>query len=989
MAGGATAMEDSVERRRASASAATLHEATSLVTAEVGASGRVDAPADEPFLPLQHRLDALREIVHSVAETAACDPDNAPPASLERSAETLLGDLQEMLRDAERQFVEARDRSDALANAQADAIIRSVEIIDELEETKQQLSEARRMAEESARDTQSLADMIFARTSDAILVLKNRECIACNDKVAKLLGMPRDKVIGSFPSLFAPVETIVTEITPATATANDKPGVMGLGECPATQRRRKPHDPYDAALRHGLWSFESYRAGPKGDDAWFEVTLTSFPMRGETHVLAVVRDITSRKRFEQELQRNRDFLHNVINAVRDQLIVQGQNQRLLLVNNAFCDAHQVQRNEAMRRTAADFAPPHEADLLRQSLDRIFDDGLPQDAEEQALDERGLPQLMAVKRSLFRDPVTGDAFVVSTSRDITDERRNEERLRLLATVFNNAQEGVAILDDQGFVVEANPVFLEIAGGSDENLLVRRLDHVLDWSFADFPEVIEAVSAGQPWAGRVSLMRKSEQRSYWVSFSPATDRTGQATSHIIVMFSDVTDIVKSQKRLRRRAMFDNVTGLPNRRYFRERLKAMIQDPQHQDPGFAILFLDLDDFKHVNDSQGHAAGDQLLRQVARRLRKCTGPGGFVARFGGDEFAILLPNADAAHRHVSEIADTIHGEIRKAIHLDHNEAYVSVSIGATHYPSHSQDVDTLLRNADVAMYAAKDAGKNQLRLFSAEMRTSVEVRHQLHGELRRALRGDELKLAYQPKVWAASGKLAGCEALARWQKPCGTNVSPGEFVPVAEKTGLIIALGNRVLRNACQQAKHWRELGLEVPHVAVNISPNQMREPRFIERVERILEETGVDPHWLELEITENAVMDNVDQAVKIIDRLGGMGISLAIDDFGTGHSSLSYLKSFNIDTLKIDASFVRDLPDDETAVAIVRSIISLGKGCGLTVVAEGVETDDQLNLLLEVGCDVIQGYYFSRPLWAEQFQDWAARRAESTADSLVATS
>ncbi|MEZ6106698.1 MAG: EAL domain-containing protein [Pirellulaceae bacterium] len=457
------------------------------------------------------------------------------------------------------------------------------------------------------------------------------------------------------------------------------------------------------------------------------------------------------------------------------------------------------------------------------------------------------------------------------------------------------------------------------------------------------------------------------------SPSSETELQST-RVIALVSDITELEVTQSKLRKQALYDGLTGLANRRLFREHLQLLVSECP--DLPFAVCFLDLDDFKHVNDSAGHNAGDLLLQGVARRIEEVLGSHAFVARFGGDEFAVTLPGGGSDSTAIQDKIDELLIAFREPFNILGTEAVVGLSIGVTHYPLDGSDADTLMCNADIAMYAAKSAGKNQTRTFVPEMQVKANTRHQVQARLRRAIDMGELCVWFQPKVDAATRRPVGCEALVRWITPDGKMVSPAEFIPVAEQTGLIGPLGITVFRLAAQQAKQWADLGHE-PAIAVNVSPAQLRHPRFIEQLTDLLEETGTQASWFELEITENAMMSDVAHATAIIDQLAELGFRVAIDDFGTGYSSLSYLTTFNIHTLKIDLSFVREMTHDAQSNAVVRSIISLGNGLGLKLVAEGVETEAQAKLLTEAGCTLLQGYLFGKPMPAEDYWSWYLER------------
>ncbi len=862
--------------------------------------------------------------------------------------DTAVSELRLAAADAERVLLESLAQSRSLAEAQAHALARSAESIEELERTRLELHHARREAEQAAQLTASLANAIFERNRDAILVLKDDRCVSCNGHALRLMAVDASSLIGQWPHW-----------------------LLGKAEEP---------DPLGAAYRLatslGVARQEAIRHRATGEPFWCELSANTFEMNGDTHVLLLVRDISARKAMESEIRRSREFLNKVINAVPDQLYVKSEDDQLLLVNEALCETLRVAPKQLLGRSAGEVLPRQIARVWRDAEEMVLRDEAPRHDNEQWTDAIGRQRTFSVKRSLFHGDATDERFLVATSRDITDDRAKEARLRLLASVFDNAQEGVAILSAEGLVLEANPAFLKIAGQPASTIIGRGLNAAFKLSVEPIDQALPQVLRGAHWAGKILLPgAPTRRRSFRVSLSPVMNLDQPPC--VVALFSDVTEIDQTQQRLRQQALHDNVTGLPNRRYFRDRIREFITQAASRGTPFAVFFLDLDDFKHVNDSLGHKSGDVLLTYVAKRLLNCAGPDAFVARFGGDEFAVLTPHVDADRTSIIDLADRITRELRRPFRLNETESYIGVSIGVTIYPDDATDADSLLRNADVAMYAAKEMGKNQLRLFSGDMRISVETRHLIHNQLRQALQDDEITLVYQPQVWAANQQLAGCEALARWRNKLGDSVAPNAFVPIAEQTGLIIPLGDLVLKAVCRQAVAWRGLPGRPPRIAANLAPQQIRHPKFLAKFEELLQETGALPEEIELEITENAVMEDVKHAGQIMAYLADLGVSVAIDDFGTGHSSLSFLKSFRIHTLKIDRSFVRDVPHDETAAAIVHSIISLGRGRGMTVVAEGVETQEQSQFLMDLGCHVLQGYLVGRPAPKDAFETWCGQR------------
>ncbi|MBF0461230.1 MAG: EAL domain-containing protein [Magnetococcales bacterium] len=439
-------------------------------------------------------------------------------------------------------------------------------------------------------------------------------------------------------------------------------------------------------------------------------------------------------------------------------------------------------------------------------------------------------------------------------------------------------------------------------------------------------------------------------------------------------------RNEERLKHIAGHDVLTGLPNRALFQMRLNEHLAMANRSGGEVVLMFLDLDRFKHVNDTMGHKAGDELLKEATRRILSCVRQYDLVARLGGDEFTIILPQLTQIH-YVKFIARRILEELAKPFHLGAGEANISGSIGITVFPRDARDMESLLKQADTAMYFAKNAGRNAFCFFTEEMQTAAMDRLQKEEELRMALDGQEFVLHYQPKLDLATNQISSMEALVRWQKPNGDKielVAPDGFIRLAEETGLIVPLGAWVLHAACQQNKLWQEQGLPPVRVAVNLSASQFSNPEtLIEAVTQVLHKTQLDPGFLELEITESMVMENEAKAIHTMKVFQGMRIKMSVDDFGTGHSSLGSLKKFPIHTLKIDRTFVRDLASENSdEAAIVHAIISMAKSLHLRVVAEGVETEEQLAFLRQQGCDEIQGYYFSRPLPADDFAEFLQR-------------
>jgi len=438
-------------------------------------------------------------------------------------------------------------------------------------------------------------------------------------------------------------------------------------------------------------------------------------------------------------------------------------------------------------------------------------------------------------------------------------------------------------------------------------------------------------------------------------------------------------QAEERIRHLANYDELTGLYNRSMFSHRLGHALAQARRTDKPLAILFLDLDRFKNINDTLGHAAGDSVLREVAKRLGECLRESDTVGRLGGDEFVVLL-EAMLQPMHSAAVAQKLLAAVARPFTFEGQEFHLTASIGISTYPADSKETESLLRNADIAMYRAKEQGKNNYQFYSAQMNVHTLERLALESSLRHALERNEFVLYYQPKIDIGSRRITGMEALLRWQHPSKGLVPPMQFIPLAEETGLIVAIGEWVLRTACTQNKSWRAQGLPPLRVAVNLSARQFSHENLLQDVEKVLNETGLDPAALELEITESMVMRSPERTTILLNKLKTTGISISIDDFGTGYSSLSYLKRFPIDSVKIDRSFIKELPQDGEDAAITQAIIAMAHGLGLKVIAEGVETGEQVGFLRAHGCDEVQGYYFSKPVPAQEFARWVLNAAGS---------
>ncbi|MBI3978687.1 MAG: EAL domain-containing protein [Chloroflexi bacterium] len=541
----------------------------------------------------------------------------------------------------------------------------------------------------------------------------------------------------------------------------------------------------------------------------------------------------------------------------------------------------------------------------------------------------------------------------------------ERLRLQAVSIASAANAIFITDRRGRIEWVNAAFTQLSGYSAAEA-VGQTPRLLKSGAHDplfYADIWQTILAGEIWRGEVVERRKNGSL-YTVrqTITPLRDAHG-AVSHFVAIHEDITAQKQAEERIRHLAHYDALTDLPNRVLFRDRLHQAIAQARRFERLVGVAFVDLDRFKTINDTLGHDVGDLLLKAVARRLTGCLRAGDTVARLAGDEFTLILPGLAEA-RDAGAVAQRILDSLAQPFRLGGYEAYTGASIGIALYPLDATDPDRLVTNADATMYRAKEQGGNCYQFFTAEISARAIERLALESSLRHAVERNELVLHYQPQVDATTGQIVGMEALLRWQHPRLGPVLPAQFIPIAEETGLIVPIGEWVLRTACRQNRAWQEAGFPPLRVAVNLSTRQFKRD-VVGTVARVLEETGLDPGYLELEITESVIVQEAEAVGGALHALKAMGVRLSIDDFGTRYSSLAYLKRFPIDTLKIDRSFVRDITTDRDDAAIATAIIALAQRLELKVVAEGVEEPEQVRFLRAHGCTEIQGYLCSRPL------------------------
>jgi len=610
--------------------------------------------------------------------------------------------------------------------------------------------------------------------------------------------------------------------------------------------------------------------------------------------------------------------------------------------------------------------PDDRATFQQAIDRAISQGTSFGLDYRIRRTDGSERTIHCQVEPISDSYGETIRLSGTIQNITERKQMEETLRQSATVFENTTEGVMITDARGRVVSVNRAFTEITGYGQDDVIGKSTSILKSGRHdkAFYRIMWGRIRETGSWQGEIWNRRKNGNvYPEWLNISVVKDNEGNTTNYVGV-FSDISDMKASEQKLDHLAHHDPLTGLPNRLLLNARMEQSMARAHRSNDMLAVLFLDLDHFKNVNDTLGHPVGDQLLQEVAHRLTACVRKEDTVTRLGGDEFTIVLEELHDS-RFAGKVALKIIDELAKIFLLKGHEVFVTCSIGISIFPNDGNDITTLLKNADSALYRAKDEGRNNYQYYTEELTTRAMERMVMETNLRHALERNELVVYYQPQVDLYSGRVIGMEALLRWRHPEIGLIPPDAFIPLAEETGLIIPIGEWVLRTACARLKSWIDDGLPELRVAVNLSSRQFNQKNLPETIADILRDTGLKPQCLELELTERIVMQDADNSVEMLDSLKKLGIQFSIDDFGTGYSSLSYLKRFPIDRIKIDKSFVDHITTDSEDASISQAIISMSHGMNLKTVAEGVETLEQQEFLRSHQCDEIQGFYFSRPL------------------------
>lgn len=808
----------------------------------------------------------------------------------------------------------------------------------------------RKRIESELREEQDRFRTLFESSPDPVWIIENNTFVECNETAVRILGYSnKSDFLYVHPSKLSP------EFQP-----DGEPSFAKAERLLMLARER------------GINRFEWVHTRANGENFPAEVTLCPIVLQGREAIYCTWRDISERKRAEEALHSSQELLKAVIDSAGMVIYAFDIEGRLVLCNRQFEAAVGGRRDQMLGKRREEFLPAATAAQHEANDQAVIADGKLLEFEEENVEPDGVHVYFTVKCPVMENGTL--RAIVGVSADITAKKRNEEKLRLAATIIATTAEGVVITDAGGTILSVNRAFTEITGYAEEDVLgrnpriLRSERHEPDFYQALWKSLKEAgIWQGEIWNRR----RNGEAFPEWQTITAIRDDAGH-TTHYVSVFSDISSLKQSQGELERLAHFDPLTELPNRMLFQDRLNHAIDRAQRYGHMIAVLLLDLDGFKTVNDSLGHPVGDRLLQEVAGRLKSCIRVEDTVARLGGDEFALILANMREGSDAV-EVVRKILSTIQIPVELYGHGARVTASIGIAVYPADGEGVTDLVRNADAAMYSAKEAGRNGYRFYQSSMTLRAQERLSQERALRRGIENGEFEVWFQPQLGLRDGRITGAEALVRWRDPERGLIAPDQFIPLAERTGLIVDIGAQVLQRVCGHARQWLDAGLDFGRLAINVAAPQIERHDFAGLLATALAQTGVPPHRIEIEITESLLMENPAHARETLLAIQALGVTTAIDDFGTGYSSLASLKQLPIDNLKIDRTFIKDLPRDPNDIAITRAVVSMAHSLGFTVIAEGIETEDQERFLKEEGCDEGQGYLYSRPLPAREFEAW----------------
>ncbi|QCU89957.1 EAL domain-containing protein [Thiomicrorhabdus sediminis] len=738
------------------------------------------------------------------------------------------------------------------------------------------------------------------------------------------------------------------------------------------QSGETPQETYDemwqTLMRGDVWKGELINQRKNGDK--FIEYATISPVRDKNgeifSFIGIKQDITELKQLEKQRTEAERAVNSFFNQRMSLNMIATMDGRIQRVNPAWERVLGYSVDEMEGKPFINFVHPDDRENTATEHQNVILGESTYEFENRYRDKEGNYHTFIWTSTISKE----DNIIYAVANDITERKKVEDKLRDIAEVFHSSGEGVMLTDENCLIKDVNNAFINITGYSKEEVIGKN-PKILSSGHHDrafYQSMWEVLKKSGHWSGEIWNRRcNGEVYPELLTISSVLDELGSLKGFVGV-FSDITNIKESERKIRFLAHHDPLTELPNRLLLDARLGHSINHASRNKRKLAVMFIDVDRFKYINDSMGHSVGDELLRELASRLIGLVRSEDTVSRIGGDEFVIILEDVSGAESLVN-ITNKIMSEISSPFELSGNEIRITASVGIAFYPDDGADSSQLMKNADAAMYRAKDAGRNMYQFYTEDL-TNIAFEHMfIENALRGAIEREELRLFFQPQIDLHNNEYVGMEVLLRWFHPDQGLISPARFIPIAEQTGIIRQIGYWVLFNACKQGREWLDRGIDFGRISVNVAGPQLQHHDCVARLIDVLEQTRFPAELLEIEVTEGFVMRNAEEAIEKLNVFRKMGIKIAIDDFGTGYSSLSYLKRLPIDKLKIDQSFVRDILEDENDLAIVQSVIALGKAMQMNVIAEGVESEEQAELLNSKGCDQAQGYLYGHPVPPEK--------------------
>ncbi|HNM64328.1 MAG TPA: PAS domain S-box protein [Accumulibacter sp.] len=825
---------------------------------------------------------------------------------------------------------------------------------------------ARRAAEEALVASLWEQQFIFDNAMIGISYQRERTILRCNRRLEEIFGYPAGGLSGRSTRVLFP-----------SGEAWDDAARQIVERCTEGQEGT-----FDGELMHCrldgtlIWVHLVGRAiGQKeGGDVWIWTYQDVTAHRAAQQALRDSHPELERRVAERtlELEQQLHFMRQLIEAIPGPVFYKDRQGRYLGCNQAFLKLIGRSREEVIGASAYDLAPRELADGYQLSDKQVLEAAGSQVYESRVVDAEGNFRDVVFHKAAYGGPGESGGGVVGVMLDITERKRMEDRLRQAATVFDSSAEGITITSPDAAIIAVNRAFTEITGYREDEVIGQNPRFLQSGLHGQslYREMWETLALHGRWQGEVWNRRKDGQAFLEsLTISAVKDNAGRLT-HYVGVFSDITELRKAHDRLDHQAHHDPLTGLPNRLLLGDRLHKALQRAHRDESGLAVFFIDLDRFKNINDTLGHQVGDRVLCEVAWRLSRLMRESDTVGRLGGDEFLIIIEDISDPSA-ASHIAENILGVLQNSPVIVNQEFFVGASIGISVFPQDGIDAETLMKNADVAMYRAKERGRNTYEFFTGSLTQSSLARLRLETDLRRALERGELRVYLQPQFSLITGRVLGAEALVRWLHPAQGMLLPADFIRLAEESGLIVQIGEWVQQVAMAQWAAWSAAGLAPGVLSINVSGLEFARGRIQETARKALEASGLSAQFLELEITEGAIMSHAENSLQVLSNLRAMGLRVVIDDFGTGYSSLAHLKRLPLDKLKVDRSFVLGLPHGAEDCAITRAVIGLAHSLQLTVIAEGVERDEQREFLAREGCDEIQGYLTGRPMPFDDYE------------------